>query len=175
MRKTRVRLELLTDLDMLLMFEGGITGGGMTQAVHHYTSVNNKYSGGQYNPSQESSYLGYLDANSLYGWAMSQPLSTGRFRWVDIKPDEIRKLKKREDKGYLLEVIVSYPRELLLIILIIIMILITIFHSCVNEWKLTVSKSWFLTYKQEKLRHPHSSVGSSTHPRINSRVHLSSD
>ena len=43
---------------------------------------------------------------------MSQPLPTGRFRWVDIKPNEISKLAARTDKGYLLEVDVSYPREL---------------------------------------------------------------
>ena len=43
---------------------------------------------------------------------MSQPLSTGRFRWVDVKPNEIRKLAKLTDKGYLLEVDVSYPRDL---------------------------------------------------------------
>ena len=96
---------------MLLMFERGIRGG-ITQAVHCYTSANNKYMGDQYDPSQESSYLEYLDANNLYGWAMSQLLPTGRFRWVDVKPDEIRKLAKREDKSYLLEVDVSYPKEL---------------------------------------------------------------
>ena len=96
---------------MLLMFKREIQGG-ITQAVHHYASVNNKYMGDQYDPSQESSYLEYLDANNLYGWAMSQLLPTGRFRWVDVKPDEIRKLAKLEDKGYLLEVDVSYPREL---------------------------------------------------------------
>ena len=42
---------------------------------------------------------------------MSQPLPTGRFRWVDVKPDEISKLARR-DKGYLLEVDVSSPRQL---------------------------------------------------------------
>ena len=68
--------------------------------------------GDQYDPSQESNYLQYLDDNNLYGWVMSQPLPTGRFRWVDVKPDEIRKLAKCEDKGYLLEVDVSYPRDL---------------------------------------------------------------
>ena len=54
----------------------------------------------------------YLDANNLYGWAMSQLLPTGRFKWVDIKPNEIHKLAKRENKSYLLEVTVSYPRDL---------------------------------------------------------------
>ena len=89
--KTRVRLELLTNPDMLLMFEHGIRGGIM-QAVHRYASANNKYMGSKFNLSKESSYLQYLDANNLYRWAMSQPLRTGRFRWVDVKPDEISKL-----------------------------------------------------------------------------------
>ena len=43
---------------------------------------------------------------------MSQPLSTGGFRWVYIKPDKISKLAKRKSKGYLLEVDVRYPKEL---------------------------------------------------------------
>ena len=111
LRKTRVRLELLTDPDMLLMFEQGIRGG-ITQAVHCYASANNPYMGETYNPSEESSYLQYLDANNLYGWAIPQLLPTGRFRWVDVKPKEIQKLVKCEDKGYLLEVDISYPRDL---------------------------------------------------------------
>ena len=111
LKKTGIRLELLTNPDMLLMFEHGIRRG-ITQAVHRYASANNKYIGELYNRKEESSYLQYLDANNLYGWAMSQPLPTGGFRWVDIKPDEISKLAKLKDKGYLLEVNVSYPRDL---------------------------------------------------------------
>ena len=93
------------------MFERGIRGG-ITQAVHYYASANNKYMGELYDANQESNYLQYLDMNNLYGWTMSQPLPTGRFRWVDVKPDEISKLAKRENKGYILEVDISYPREL---------------------------------------------------------------
>ena len=62
-------------------------------------------------------YLQYLDANNLYGWAMSQPLPTGGFHWFEF--DECRDLKtivneldRRKDHGYLLEVDVRYPREL---------------------------------------------------------------
>ena len=88
MKKTGIRLELLTDPDMLIIFEHGIRGG-ITQAVHRYASVNNKYMGELYNPKEESSYLQYLDASNLYGWAMSQPLSTGGFRWVSIEPNEV--------------------------------------------------------------------------------------
>ena len=62
LRKTRVRLELLTDPYMLLMFERGIRGG-MTQAVHRYTSANNHYMGDQYDLSQDSSYLEYIDTS----------------------------------------------------------------------------------------------------------------
>ena len=80
LRKTRVRLELLSDPDMLLMFERGIRGG-ITQAVHRYALAKNKYMMGDlYDPNKESSYLEYLDANNLYGWAMSQPLSTSKFK-----------------------------------------------------------------------------------------------
>ena len=67
LKKTKVRLELLTDPDMLLMFEHGIRGR-ITQAVHKHVSANNKYMGPQYDPSAESSYLQYLDANNLYGF-----------------------------------------------------------------------------------------------------------
>ena len=56
---------------MLLMFERGIRGG-ITQAVHKYALANNKYMGDRFDPKSKSSYLQYLDANNLYGWAMSQ-------------------------------------------------------------------------------------------------------
>ena len=66
----------------------------------------------RFDPKSESSYLQYLDANNLYGWAMSQPLPTGGFKWVDVNPNEISELVTRTDKGYILEVDVSYPKEL---------------------------------------------------------------
>ena len=73
LKKTGIRLELLTDPDILLMFEHGIRGG-ITQVVHRYAAANNKYMGKLYDPKEESSYLQYLDANNLYGWGMSQSL-----------------------------------------------------------------------------------------------------
>ena len=108
---TGIRLELLTDPDMLLMFEWGIIGG-ITQAVRKYTLANNKYMRDRFDPKSESSYLQCLDVNNLYGWAMSQPLPTGGFKWADVNPNEISELATRTDKGYLLEVDVSYPKEL---------------------------------------------------------------
>ena len=111
LKHTGIKLELLTDPDMLLMFERGIRGG-ITQVVRKYALANNKYMGDRFNPKSESSYFQYLDANNLYGWAMSQPFPTGRFKWTDVNPNEISKLATQTDKGYILEVDVSYPKEL---------------------------------------------------------------
>ena len=111
LKRTGIRLELLTNPDMLLMFERGIRGG-VTQAVRKYASANNKYMGDKFNPNDDTTYLQYLDANNLYGWAMSQPLPTGGFKWVDVNPNAISELATRTDKGYVLEVNVSYPKEL---------------------------------------------------------------
>ena len=97
---TGIKLELLTNPDMLLMFEWGIRGG-ITHVVLKYALANNKYMGERFDPKSESSYLQYLDANNLYSWAMSQPLQTGGFRWVDVSPNEISELATRTDKSYI--------------------------------------------------------------------------
>ena len=109
LKKMGVKLELFTDPDMLLMFERGIRSG-ITQAVLRYAKANNKYMG---DLEEESSFMQYLDANNLYDWAMSQPLPTGGFKWVDdVTPEKIGKLAINDSKGYLLEVDVKYPKEL---------------------------------------------------------------
>ena len=110
----KFRLELLTDIDMLLMVEKGIRGG-ITQAVMCYVKANNKYMKDLYNPDEESIYLQYLDANNLYGWAMVQNLPTHGFLWKeaeDFTPEKIDELVKKDKRGYLLEVDVEYPKEL---------------------------------------------------------------
>ena len=111
LKKTGIRLELLLDPDMLFMFKRGFRRG-ITQSVHRWVKANNPYMGSSYNPDESTKYLQYLDANNLYEWAMSQLLPTGGFRWVEVKPNEIGKLVKHKDKGYLLEVDIRYPKEL---------------------------------------------------------------
>ena len=131
LKKTGINLELLQDPDMLLMLERGIRGG-ITQPVHRWAIANNPYMGYEYDTSKPTEYLQYLDANNLYGWAMSQPLPTGRFKWVDIREDiEPRKaidmLVRNTDPryGYLLEVDVQYPKSY--------MTITTIYHSFVKR------------------------------------------
>ena len=79
LKKTVIELELLTDDDMLLMAEKGIRGG-ICHAVHRYAKANNKDMKNYYK-NKELSYLIYLDANNLYGWAMSQKLPVDGFKW----------------------------------------------------------------------------------------------
>ena len=114
LKKTGIELELLTNPDMLLMFEHG-TRVGIIQAVHRYAETTNKYMGDKFNPKEDSSYLEYLDTNNIYGWAMIEPLPTRGFILVDpseFTPDRIDSYANWNSKGYLLEADVRYPKEL---------------------------------------------------------------
>ena len=68
LKKTEVELELITDVDLLLMVEKGIRGG-ICHSIHRYVKSNNRYMKDHYE-NKESSFLEYLDANNLCGWAM---------------------------------------------------------------------------------------------------------
>ena len=80
LKKTGVKLELLTNIDMLLMVEKW-TKEGICQATHKYAKANNKYMK-NYDRTIESSYIQYLDPNNLYGWTMSQKLPINDFKWM---------------------------------------------------------------------------------------------
>ena len=69
-KKTSVKLELLTDIDMLLKCEKGIRGG-ICNAVHRYAKANNKYMS-NYDENEESVFLEFVDANNLYGYPMCE-------------------------------------------------------------------------------------------------------
>ena len=95
LRKTNIKLELLTKYDMLLMVEEGIRGG-ICHSIHRYTKADNKYMN-NYDENEESSYIQYLDANNLYGWAMSQKLPVNNFKWIE----DISKINEDFIKNYI--------------------------------------------------------------------------
>ena len=114
LKMTRQALELLTDKNMLLLFEKGIRGG-ICSAISKYGKANNKYMK-NYDSSKESSYLMYVDANNLYGYAMSKKLPYGNFQWVEdtsiFTEDFIKNYDEESDIGFLLLVDVIYPESL---------------------------------------------------------------
>ena len=116
LKKAGVKLELLTDYNMLLMVQNRIRGG-ICQAVHKYGKANNTYMR-NYGKNIKLSYLAFLDANNLYGWAMSQKLPVNGLEWVEEKglskfnEDFIKKYDENRNIRYFLEVDVDYLKML---------------------------------------------------------------
>ena len=113
LKMTNIKLELMTDIDMFQFIEKGVRGG-VSYIASRYGKANSKYMK-EYNEKAPSKYIMYLDANNLYGWAMSQYLQTGNFKWMtdkEISKIDLGKYKKDGEKGLILEVDLEYPREL---------------------------------------------------------------
>ena len=115
LKMTNIDLELLSDPNMLLMFEKGIRGG-ISIISNRYGEANNKYMGKGFNRNKLIKYLMYLDANNLYGCAMSMKLPTHGFKW--LTGGEMEKLFNNrviqvwEKTPCILEVDLEYPKEL---------------------------------------------------------------
>ena len=77
LKKAKVKLDLLTDIDMLLMVEKG-TAGGVCYSIYRYAKANNKHMT-DYDKNKKSSYLEYWDVNNTYGRAMSLKLPVNNF------------------------------------------------------------------------------------------------
>ena len=113
LKMTNIQLELMTDIDMFQFIEKG-SRGGISYIANRYAKANNKYMS-EYDENMPSKYIIYLDANNLYGWAMSQYLPTGGFKWLTEKQiNKINLAQYNEDsnKGLLIEVDLEYPKEL---------------------------------------------------------------
>ena len=106
LKHSKVKLELLSDPDMLLMFEKGIRGG-ISMISNRHGRANNKYMKEKFDSSQPSKFVPYLDANNLYGWAMMKPLPVGDFHWMTNA-----ELENWRDYPCVLEVDLEYPEEL---------------------------------------------------------------
>ena len=95
------------------MIEHGLRGG-MTQCSFKKVEANNKHMNENYDKSKPSSCISYLDAKNLYGLAMCRKLPYGDFKWYYGRMDEKRVMKYSDvdDIGYILEVVLDYPKEL---------------------------------------------------------------
>ena len=114
LEKAKLKLDLLTDIDMLLMVEKGITGE-ICHSIYRYPKANNKYMN-YHDQNKESSRLQYWDINNLYGWAMSQKLPVNNFECIEdtsqFNEDFIKNYNEESDEGYFLEVDVQYLEKL---------------------------------------------------------------
>ena len=113
LKMTNIKLELMTDIDMFQFIEKGMRGGA-SYIANRYGKANNKYMK-NYDEKAPSKYIMYLDANNLYGWAMSQYLPTGNFKWLSqnqIEKTNLGKCTENSKKGLILEVDLEYPQEL---------------------------------------------------------------
>ena len=114
LKMTKINLELLSDVDKLLMVEKGIRGG-ISIISNRYGKANNKYMK-DYDKNKASKYLMYVDANNLYGWAMSLKLPVHSFKWMTNQ--EIENIFNNqivqvwENTPCILEVDLIYPEEL---------------------------------------------------------------
>ena len=132
---TKIRLEQITEANMYLFIEKGLRGV-ISMVSHRHVIANNRYMQ-DYNPEQPTSYLMYLDSNNLYGWAMSQPMPTGGFQWVNYT-DQILETPADAGHGFILEVDLDYPTSL---------------HRQHNDYslapeKLTITKHQMSPYQQ---------------------------
>ena len=99
---------------MFLTYEKGIRGG-TCEVTWHYAEANNKYMK-NYDKNKKLSFLIYIDADNLYGWAMSKKPPVDRFKWVDdlstFTEDFIKRYDEEGDVGYLLVVDVEHRKTL---------------------------------------------------------------
>ena len=108
LKMTGIKLDLISDIDMHLFIEKGLRGG-ISYIANRYSKANNKYMK-DYDKHSDPKYIMYLDANNLYGWAMSRPLPSGNFKWVTEK--RYKKLITRGKTNFILECDLEYPEEL---------------------------------------------------------------
>ena len=136
LKKTNVELELLTDYDMYLMIEKGLRGG-ISMVSNRYCKANNPLLE-DYSEDEPNSYIMYLDANNLYGWAMKNYLPTGGFKWSSTSIDDILHHPVDHSVGYICEVDLEYPSQI---------------HDLHNDYplapeKLEVRSEWLSQYQQ---------------------------
>ena len=108
---TNIELEKISDIDKYLLIEKGLRRG-ISYIAKRYAKANNKYLN-DYDPKKPSTFISYLDMNNLYGWAMSEYLPYGCFKWLkNIDKCDIMSISDKSPIGYFLEVDLEYPKGL---------------------------------------------------------------
>ena len=114
LKMTKVKLELMRQREMHDIVEKGIRGG-MCCISHKYAKANNPYIQEDYDPSEPTSYILYLDMNNLYGTAMSEPLPRCDFKLLskdEASSLDFMSIPDDAPTGYIFEVDLDYPWEL---------------------------------------------------------------
>ena len=101
---------IVPDPGMYISFEKGMRGG-VSYISNRYSKANNKYLK-SYDPKQELKHIIYLDANKLYGYAVSKFFPTSGFKWIDPKEFDVNKYTSNTSKKCVIEVGLEYPKEL---------------------------------------------------------------
>ena len=109
LKMIKIELEFIPEPDIDIFFEKS-TRGGISYISKKYSKANNKHLK-PHDAKQESEHI-YLDANNLYGYAMSKFISTSVFKWIDPKEFNLNKYTSNSSKGCVLEVDLEYPKEL---------------------------------------------------------------
>ena len=113
LKKTKVKLDLSTDIDMLLMVEKGIKGG-ICNDIHQYVKANNRHMK-DHDKNKEPSYLKYWDVNNLCEWAMSQNLPVNGSNWGEntsqFDEDFAKSYNEDSNERHFLEVHFQHPEE----------------------------------------------------------------
>ena len=113
LKMTKIELDLISDIDIHLFIEKGMRGG-ISYVAKMHSKANNKYME-CYDSSKESKYITYIDANNLYGWAISQYLPYSGFKWLnqkEISDFYLNSVSENSSVGYILKVDLEYPSEL---------------------------------------------------------------
>lgn len=111
--KTKVKLELITDLEIYRLIQSGIRGG-ICLCSNRYAKANNKYLP-NHDPIEQDNHLLYIDCNNLYGYAMCGYLPCSDFKFMNSKDIDdlcIQQIPNDSQYGYILEVDLEYPEQL---------------------------------------------------------------
>ena len=113
LKMTGIELELISGIDIPL-FLGKVMRGGISYIAKRHSNANNKHMQ-SYDVNKPSKFIIYLDANNLYGWAMTQYLPYSRFKWLSregVDYFDVNSISKNSSDRYILEADHEYSDEL---------------------------------------------------------------